>query len=101
MTLDDYQTQAGATANRDVDTIYLASKLQIEACEAAQVIVKRYYHGAPLDLDKLAEELGDTLWYLANLAHAYNLSLDDIAQANLNKLAIRHGQAYNPAHYAA
>lgn len=101
MNINDYQFQAGATAAPNADAMYFAVKLPIEACEAAQVIVKRYYHGAPLDLAKLTEELGDTLWYLANLAAAYNISLSDIAQANLDKLAARHGQAYNPAHYAA
>jgi len=99
MNMDHYQTQATATAKADVDAIYLATKLIVEAAEAGQVIVKRYYHGAPLDLDTLAEELGDTLWYLAALAHAYNISLDAIAQANLAKLASRHGAQYNLAHY--
>ena len=99
MQFDDYQAAAVATANADVDTIYLATKLIIEASEATQVIIKRYYHGAPLDLLTLSEELGDTLWYIAALAHAYNIGLDDLAQANLAKLRRRHGTAYNPAHY--
>ncbi len=35
------------------------------------------------------EELGDLLWYLANVATKFGLSLDDIAQSNLHKIANR------------
>lgn len=35
--------------------------------------------------DNLSEELGDTLWYLANVASREGLSLDEIAKQNLAK----------------
>ncbi len=35
--------------------------------------------------DNVAEELGDILWYLATAADRWQLSLDDIARANLDK----------------
>lgn len=35
--------------------------------------------------DEVAEELGDILWYVANVATKYELSLERIAQANLDK----------------
>ncbi len=35
--------------------------------------------------DNIAEELGDILWYLATAADRWQLSLDDIARANLAK----------------
>lgn len=34
---------------------------------------------------RVKEELGDILWYVANVASKYGLDLDDIAQANLKK----------------
>lgn len=37
----------------------------------------------------IAAELGDTLWYLAMLATELNLSLNDIAYSNIEKLADR------------
>ncbi len=37
----------------------------------------------------LKEELGDVLWYLANLASDLDLSLEDIAKMNLEKLKSR------------
>jgi NTP pyrophosphatase (non-canonical NTP hydrolase) len=38
---------------------------------------------------ELKKELGDVLWYLANLATEIGLSLEEIARANLKKLASR------------
>src|SRR5580704_1989373 len=36
--------------------------------------------------DRVAEELGDLLWYVANVASKFNLDLDDIAERNLRKV---------------
>ena len=55
----------------------------------------RYAHAsatvvvADLDRAGIAAELGDVLWYVAVLADHLDLSLDDIAAANLAKLAGR------------
>ncbi len=38
----------------------------------------------------LEKELGDVLWFLAQLATETGLSLDKIANANLKKLTSRH-----------
>ena len=35
--------------------------------------------------DRVAEELGDLLWYLANVASKFGLDLDEVAEANLVK----------------
>lgn len=37
----------------------------------------------------MAKELGDVLWYVAQLASELQLDLDEIAQANLDKLLSR------------
>src|SRR5947207_2904902 len=38
-----------------------------------------------LFVDNVGEEVGDLLWYLANVAEKWGLSLDELAQANLTK----------------
>lgn len=38
---------------------------------------------------EIAKEIGDTLWYLSQVASSLNLSLDEIAQQNLDKLESR------------
>ncbi len=41
--------------------------------------------------DQIGEELGDVLWYVANLATKFNLDLGDLATANLAKTVGRWG----------
>jgi NTP pyrophosphatase (non-canonical NTP hydrolase) len=41
--------------------------------------------------DRIAEELGDLLWYVANVAEKFDLQLDKIAQINLEKTQSRWG----------
>src|SRR5207244_1828121 len=42
--------------------------------------------------DRVKEELGDTLWYVAAVASKFDLTLEDIARANLNKVSGRWAQ---------
>ena len=39
--------------------------------------------------DRVREELGDLLWYLANVASKFGVELEDIARANLTKVRAR------------
>lgn len=41
--------------------------------------------------ERVSEELGDLLWYIANVASKFNLSLNEIATANLVKVRARWG----------
>ena len=40
----------------------------------------------------MSKELGDVLWYVAQLASELDLSLDDIAKQNLEKLFSRQAR---------
>ena len=40
-------------------------------------------------IEEIKKELGDVLWYLANLASELNLTLEEVAQSNLDKLQSR------------
>lgn len=39
--------------------------------------------------ERVSEELGDLLWYIANVASKFDLALDDVAAANLHKVKER------------
>ena len=41
--------------------------------------------------DRVAEELGDILWYVSNVASKFGLELDDVAERNLVKVRARWG----------
>lgn len=50
--------------------------------------------GHALDKEHLAKELGDIAWYLAEAATALEIPLEDILQANLDKLKKRYPQGF-------
>ena len=93
MDLRDYQTAAQRTLNVDWperDQIAnVALGLAGEAGELVDQIKKTLYHGHPPDRDKIADELGDCLWYIAAIASKYGLKLDLIADLNISKLWAR------------
>lgn len=99
MTLNEYQTGARTTAlyPEHARIVYPALKLAGEAGEVAEKLGKLmrdegYLPGNALTDEQrsaLAAELGDVLWYVANLAADLDLSLDDVAAGNLAKLASR------------
>lgn len=46
--------------------------------------------------DEVAEELGDILWYVANVATKFDLTLNDVAEANLAKANSRWSTSQMP-----
>ena len=96
MDLNAYQQGARCTARYpDVgaNPIYPTLGLCGEAGEVADKVKKvlRDHGGSfsPEVREALKLELGDVLWYVAQLATELDLSLDTIAQSNLAKLASR------------
>lgn len=95
ISMDEYQTEAIKTAvyPTESEIIYPALGLCGEAGEVAEHIKKmiRDNEGKLSEerRDKLLYELGDVLWYIALLARDLDLTLSDVAQFNLAKLASR------------
>jgi len=94
MKFDDYQKKALKTLLPSSKNIpYVVLGLSNEAGEVAGKVKKwiRDEDGDVTRLDKKAigDELGDTLWYMAMLAELLGLTLADIAQMNIDKLASR------------
>lgn len=95
MELSDYQRVSRQTAAypREAWLTYPALGLAGEAGEVAEHAKKaiRDDGGTVTDERRLAmaKELGDVLWYVAQLATELDLDLDEIAQANLDKLLSR------------
>lgn len=93
MTFDEYQTQATKTAIYKQEVIYPALGLANEAGEVLGKIKKvlRDNDGefTASKRHEISDEIGDVLWYIAALARDLELPLEDIAQANLNKLNSR------------
>jgi NTP pyrophosphatase (non-canonical NTP hydrolase) len=95
MELSEYQRLSRRTAEypRDAWLAYPALGLAGEAGEVAEHAKKAIRDDGASVSDvrraAMAKELGDVLWYVAQLASELGLELDDIAQANLDKLLSR------------
>ena len=68
-----------------------------ESGEAIDIVKKHLHQGHPLDKEKLIRELGDIAWYLAETAYALDVSLDDVLQANIQKLRSRYPEGFDTA----
>ncbi len=91
----EYQSASRRTAEypREAWLSYPALGLSGEAGEVAEHAKKAIRDdGGEISAErraKMSAELGDVLWYVAQLASELDLELDQIAQANLDKLLSR------------
>lgn len=98
MEFSDYQEAASKTAlypNRLNNLEYPTLGLTGEAGEVANVVkkIQRDFDGELTDeiRARLKDELGDVLWYISACADELGLTLTEIAEFNVGKLAKRHG----------
>jgi NTP pyrophosphatase (non-canonical NTP hydrolase) len=95
MELAEYQKLSRRTAEypREAWLTYPALGLAGEAGEVSEHAKKAIRDdGGQVTEERrsaMAKELGDVLWYVAQLASELELNLDEIAQANLDKLLSR------------
>jgi NTP pyrophosphatase (non-canonical NTP hydrolase) len=97
MNFEEYQAEAKQTAlyprrlqNLEYPTLGLAG----EAGEVANIVkkIQRDFGGEITEetRQKLKDELGDVLWYISACADELGLTLAEIAEFNVEKLAKRH-----------
>ena len=96
MDFQQYQERCRATArypDAGANPIYPTLGLCGEAGEVADKVKKvlrdRQGNFSPEVIADLQLELGDVLWYVAQLATELGLELEQIAQTNIDKLASR------------
>jgi len=66
-----------------------------ESGEAIDLVKKWLAQGHELDKEKLAKELGDIAWYLAETAWALDIPLENILKANIEKLKKRYPEGFD------
>ncbi len=95
MQIDEYQKRAVSTAiyPHTAAVTYPALGLVGEAGEVAEKIKKVIRDNEGIftrdKREEIAKELGDVLWYIAALSRDLDIPMEDIALANLHKLASR------------
>ena len=99
MTVNEYQQLAMKTLNPELSKkdvlINGVMGLCGESGEAIDIVKKWLAQGHELDKEKLAKELGDIAWYLAETATALDIPLEDIFRGNIKKLARRYPEGFS------
>lgn len=88
-----YQLAASRTAGGTLAGYGLG--LAGETGEVVDQIKKHLDHGHDLDLDHLADELGDVLWYIAAICDATGLHMGRVMERNIWKLERRYPDGFS------
>ena len=98
MQVNEYQELAMATLNPELNKkdVLINSVMGLcgESGEAIDIVKKWLAQGHELDKERLTKELGDIAWYLAEAATALDLTLEQILQANIDKLKKRYPDGF-------
>lgn len=80
-----------------LDRLHAAVGISGEAGELLDAVKKNWAYNKPLDVENVAEELGDLLFYVQLLMILCNLDIDTILQMNVTKLQKRYPNGYSDA----
>lgn len=99
MNFNEYQVLANRTSNKELDfsTSLAVAALGLvgEAAEVSEMVKKHLGHGHELDFLEIEKELGDTLWYIAELCSLLGMDMTFTAQRNIAKLKARYPEGFS------
>ena len=100
MTLNEYQALAQRTSRKDIspDDHLMNAMLGLagETGECCDLVKKCFFQdGRDIRAD-LKDELSDVLWYIAEGVSAMGLTLEEVAQHNVDKLRRRFPDGFDP-----
>lgn len=99
MTPNEYQKEALRTASgmsKEYTRILNGLMgLNGEAGECIDILKKTEFQGHDFDPMKMVDELGDVLWYVAQLATGLGVTLEYVAQHNVDKLLARYPDGFD------
>lgn len=93
MNLNEYQDLARRTQNSNLTplgTLHHALFGLASECGEILGIYQKEMQGHPIDKDKVVDEMGDLMWFLAELADCLNVELNFVAEHNIAKLLKRY-----------
>lgn len=94
MDFKEYQEKASRTDNlsSNITSNILNACMGMvgESAETLEHMKKVIFQGHEFDPNKLIEEAGDVLWYIAKLARVMGYDFEDIARHNIEKLERRY-----------
>ncbi len=91
MDFNEYQRAANRTLMGEEQVLTnCALGLTGESGEIADLVRKYTFQGANLDKNTLKKEMGDALWYLSQIAEWSDISFEDVAKDNIDRLTKRY-----------
>lgn len=93
MTLNEYQDLARRTQNpklTEADRLKHALLGLASECGEILGIYQKELQEHPVDEDKVVDEMGDLMWFLAELADCLKVEMDFVGRHNIEKLRKRY-----------
>ena len=101
ITLNEYQRLARRTQNDMLNPcerrMHALHGLASEVGEI-HALYQKTFQGHPLNADSVVDELGDLLWFAAELADVLGVSLETVAALNIRKLQRRYPEGFDAEH---
>lgn len=101
MNFKQYQDLARRTQNDGLNDYERKSHaLHGLASEVGEIhaIYQKYYQGHPIIRANVIDELGDLLWFVAELCDTLLVSMDEVAEHNIDKLRRRYPDGFDAEH---
>ena len=96
--LDVFQEEALSTMRSDLPYELVCSNMCMglagETGETIDIFKKHIYQGKELDINDVIEEIGDILWYVANLCNVNKITMRECIESNIEKLRKRYPNGF-------
>lgn len=98
MTFAEYQQNARRTMNAELTLEEMKRHALLGlGSEVGEIqgIFQKAYQGHTIDPEKVKDELGDLIWFAAELCFAMGFTMEDVAQHNNDKLMRRYPNGFS------
>ena len=97
--LDVFQEEALRSMRSDLPYEAICSNMCMglagETGETIDIFKKHIYQGKDLDINDVIEEIGDILWYIANLCNVNKITMKECMESNVEKLRKRYPNGFS------
>lgn len=97
--LDVFQEEALRSMRSDLPYEAICSNMCMglagETGETVDIFKKHIYQGKDLDINDVIEEIGDILWYIANLCNVNKITMKECMDSNVEKLRKRYPNGFS------
>lgn len=97
--LDMFQEEALRSMRNDLPYEAICSNMCMglagETGETVDIFKKHIYQGKDLDINDVIEEIGDILWYIANLCNVNKITMKECMESNVEKLRKRYPNGFS------